>query len=238
MLEQYKLHCQERAEQNVPPLPLSADQTAELIELLKTDHEESELLIELLVQRIPAGVDQAAYVKAGFLSDITEGKTTSPYIDANYAVELLGTMLGGYNITPLVECLKNENLAEAAVAALSNTLLIFDAFNEINELAKSNDYAKKVLENWAEGKWFTTKDKLKDEIKLTVFKVSGEINTDDLSPAQDAWSRPDIPLHAQAMFKMPREGLDDALGKIEELKKKGNPIVFVGDVVGLSLIHI
>ena len=112
-------------------------------------------------------------------------------------------MLGGYNITPLVECLKNENLAEAAVAALSNTLLIFDAFNEINELAKSNDYAKKVLENWAEGKWFTTKDKLKDEIKLTVFKVSGEINTDDLSPAQDAWSRPDIPLHAQAMFKMP-----------------------------------
>ena len=232
MLEQYKLHCQERAKQNVPPLPLSADQTAELIELLKTDHEESELLMELLVQRIPAGVDQAAYVKAGFLSDITEGKTTSPYIDANYAVELLGTMLGGYNITPLVECLKNENLAEAAVAALSNTLLIFDAFNEINELAKSNDYAKKVLENWSEGKWFTTKDKLKDEIKLTVFKVSGEINTDDLSPAQDAWSRPDIPLHAQAMFKMPREGLDDALGKIEELKKKGNPLVFVGDVVG------
>ena len=232
MLEQYKLHCQERAKQNVPPLPLSADQTAELIELLKTDHEESELLMELLVQRIPAGVDQAAYVKAGFLSDITEGKTTSPYIDANYAVELLGTMLGGYNITPLVECLKNENLAEAAVAALSNTLLIFDAFNEINELAKSNDYAKKVLENWAEGKWFTTKDKLKDEIKLTVFKVSGEINTDDLSPAQDAWSRPDIPLHAQAMFKMPREGLDDALAKIEELKKKGNPLVFVGDVVG------
>jgi aconitate hydratase 2/2-methylisocitrate dehydratase len=232
MLEQYKFHCQERAEQNVPPLPLSADQTAELIELLKTDHEESELLMELLVQRIPAGVDQAAYVKAGFLSDITEGKTTSPYIDANYAVELLGTMLGGYNITPLVECLKNENLAEAAVAALSNTLLIFDAFNEINELAKSNDYAKKVLENWAEGKWFTTKDKLKDEIKLTVFKVSGEINTDDLSPAQDAWSRPDIPLHAQAMFKMPREGLDDALARIEELKKKGNPLVFVGDVVG------
>ena len=232
MLKQYKLHCQERAKQNVPPLPLSADQTAELIELLKTDHEESELLMELLVQRIPAGVDQAAYVKAGFLSDITEGKTTSPYIDANYAVELLGTMLGGYNITPLVECLKNENLAEAAVAALSNTLLIFDAFNEINELAKSNDYAKKVLENWAEGKWFTTKDKLKDEIKLTVFKVSGEINTDDLSPAQDAWSRPDIPLHAQAMFKMPREGLDDALAKIEELKKKGNPLVFVGDVVG------
>ena len=199
---------------------------------LKTDHEECELLMELLVQRIPAGVDQAAYVKAGFLSDITEGKTTSPYIDANYAVELLGTMLGGYNITPLVECLKNENLAEEAVAALSNTLLIFDAFNEINELAKSNDYAKKVLENWAEGKWFTTKDKLKDEIKLTVFKVSGEINTDDLSPAQDAWSRPDIPLHAQAMFKMPREGLDDALAKIEELKKKGNPLVFVGDVVG------
>ena len=232
MLEQYKLHCQERAKQNVPPLPLSADQTAELIELLKTDHEESELLMELLVQRIPAGVDQAAYVKAGFLSDITEGKTTSPYIDANYAVELLGTMLGGYNITPLVECLKNENLAEAAVAALSNTLLIFDAFNEINELAKSNDYAKKVLESWAEGKWFTTKDKLKDEIKLTVFKVSGEINTDDLSPAQDAWSRPDIPLHAQAMFKMPREGLDDALAKIEELKKKGNALVFVGDVVG------
>ena len=232
MLEQYKLHCQEREEQNVPPLPLSADQTAELIELLKTDHEESELLMELLVQRIPAGVDQAAYVKAGFLSDITEGKTTSPYIDANYAVELLGTMLGGYNITPLVECLKNENLAEAAVAALSNTLLIFDAFNEINELAKSNDYAKKVLENWAEGKWFTTKDKLKDEIKLTVFKVSGEINTDDLSPAQDAWSRPDIPLHAQAMFKMPRAGLSDPIETIEKLKKKGNPLVFVGDVVG------
>ena len=148
------------------------------------------------------------------------------------AVEILGTMLGGYNVEPLIRCLEIEELAETASHVLGRTLLIFDAFNEIFELSKKNKYAKKVIEEWADAKWFTEKEDIKDQIKLTVFKVSGEINTDDLSPAPDAWSRPDIPLHALAMFKMPRTGLDDPLGTIEKLKEKGNPLVFVGDVVG------
>ena len=141
-------------------------------------------------------------------------------------------MLGGYNIQPLIECLKIDELGDEAAEALGKTLLIFDAFNEIFELSKTNGHAKKVVDAWAEGKWFTEKAKLPEQIKLTVYKVPGEINTDDLSPATDAWSRPDIPLHALAMFKMPREGLDRPLETIKELKEKGNPLVFVGDVVG------
>jgi aconitate hydratase 2/2-methylisocitrate dehydratase len=181
---------------------------------------------------VPAGVDQSAYVKAAFLADITTGETSSPYITKSDAVHILGTMLGGYNIQPLIECLKIDELGDEAAEALGKTLLIFDAFNEIFELSKTNEYAKKVVDAWAEGKWFTEKAKLPEQIKLTVYKVPGEINTDDLSPATDAWSRPDIPLHALAMFKMPREGLDKPLETIEELKEKGNPLVFVGDVVG------
>ena len=232
MLDSYKKHVEERAKQNIPPLPLDVDQTSQLVELLKSDHEESELLMHLLKERVPAGVDQSAYVKAAFLSDITSGDTTSPYISKTEAVEILGTMLGGYNIAPLIKCLQIDELGDAASDALSNTLLIFDAFNEIYDLSKTNAYAKKVINSWAEGKWFTDKNDIAEQIKLTVFKVTGEINTDDLSPATDAWSRPDIPLHALSMFKMPREGLENPLETIEELKKKGNPLVFVGDVVG------
>ena len=232
MLKSYKKHADERAKQGIPPLPLDADQTSKLVDLLKSEHEESELLLFLLKERVPAGVDQSAYVKAAFLSDITTEKTSSPYISKEEAVQILGTMLGGYNIEPLIKCLEIENLGEEAANALSKTLLIFDAFNEIFELSKTNKYAKKVINSWAEGKWFTDKSEIPDQIKLTVYKVPGEINTDDLSPATDAWSRPDIPLHAKAMFKMPREGLDKPLETIEKLKEKGNPLVFVGDVVG------
>ena len=232
MLKNYKKHVEERAKQNIPPLPLDADQTSQLVKLLKTEQKEPDDLLYMFKERIPAGVDQAAYVKAAFLADITEGKTSSPYISKNDAVEILGTMLGGYNIQPLIKCLKNDELAETAVKNLSKTLLIFDAFNEIFELSKNNKYAKQVIENWSNATWFTDKKDLPDKIKLTVFKVSGEINTDDLSPAPDAWSRPDIPLHALAMFKMPRPGLSDPIETIDKLKEKGNPLVFVGDVVG------
>jgi len=232
MLDNYKKHVEERAKENIPPLPLDVEQTSELINLLKSEHDESELLLFLLKERVPAGVDQSAYVKAAFLSDITSGKTSSPYIDKKKAVQILGTMLGGYNIEPLINCLKIDKLGEEAANALSETLLIFDSFNEIFELSKTNKYAKKVIDSWAAGEWFTKKLEIPEQIKLTVFKVPGEINTDDLSPATDAWSRPDIPLHALAMFKMPREGLEKPLETIEKLKEKGNPLVFVGDVVG------
>ena len=232
MLNEYRVHVDERKTQNIPPLPLDVDQTSQLVDLLKSEHEESELLLHLLKERVPAGVDQSAYVKAAFLADITTGETSSPYITKTDAVKILGTMLGGYNIQPLIECLKIDELGNKAAEALGRTLLIFDAFNEIFELAKTNEHAKKVVNDWAEGKWFTEKSELPEQIKLTVYKVPGEINTDDLSPATDAWSRPDIPLHALAMFKMPREGLERPLETIEELKEKGNPLVFVGDVVG------
>ena len=232
MLQDYKKHCEEREKQSIPPLPLSAQQTSDLVELLKAEHKESELLMELLKERVPAGVDQAAYVKAGFLADITTGETSSPYISKKEAVMILGTMLGGYNIQPLIRCLESDELGEEAATALSKTLLIFDAFNEVLALSETNKNAKTVIDAWAEGLWFTEKQEIAEQIKLTVYKVPGEINTDDLSPATDAWSRPDIPLHALAMFKMPREGLDRPLETIEDLKKKGNPLVFVGDVVG------
>ena len=232
MLQDYKKHCEEREKQSIPPLPLSAQQTSDLVELLKAEHKESELLLELLRERVPAGVDQAAYVKAGFLADITTGETSSPYISKKEAVMILGTMLGGYNIQPLIRCLESDELGEEAATALSKTLLIFDAFNEVLALSETNKNAKTVIDAWAEGLWFTEKQEIAEQIKLTVYKVPGEINTDDLSPATDAWSRPDIPLHALAMFKMPREGLERPLETIADLKKKGNPLVFVGDVVG------
>jgi aconitate hydratase 2/2-methylisocitrate dehydratase len=203
-----------------------------LVDLLKQDSDESEFLLDLLKERVPAGVDQSAYVKAGFLADITTDKAQSPYIDKVAAVKILGTMLGGYNIQPLIACLSMDGLGDEAAIALSRTLLIFDAFNEVFELSKTNPHAKKVIDSWAEGEWFTNKPQIPEQIKLTVYKVTGEINTDDLSPATDAWSRPDIPLHALAMFKMPREGLDRPLETIDELKAKGNPLAFVGDVVG------
>ena len=216
----------------IPPLPLSAEQTADVVNLLKKEHQDNELLLHLLKERVPAGVDDAAYVKAGFLSDLTKGETESPYISKEDAVAILGTMLGGYNIQPLIDCLGIEGLADDAATALSNTLLIFDAFNDIYELSKTNEHARTVVDSWANAEWFTSKEEISESIRLTVFKVPGEINTDDLSPAPDAWSRPDIPLHALAMLKMPREGIENPLETIEELKQKGNPVVFVGDVVG------
>ena len=241
MLEAYRQHVQERAEQGIVPQPLTPEQTADLVELLKNPPVgEEDFILDLITNRIPAGVDQAAYVKAGFLAAITKDETQSPLIDKTKAIELLGTMLGGYNIQPLIDCLDIDELASAAATALSHTLLMFDAFHDVKEKADAgNEHAKNVVQSWADGEWFTSKPKLADKITVTVFKVPGETNTDDLSPAPDAWSRPDIPLHALAMLKMEREGITpDKAGEIgpikqiEELKGKGHPLAYVGDVVG------
>ncbi|MDH5377559.1 MAG: bifunctional aconitate hydratase 2/2-methylisocitrate dehydratase, partial [Gammaproteobacteria bacterium] len=231
MLADYQKHLQEREAEGLPPLPLNADQVAELVELIKNPPKgEEQTVMDLLVHRVPPGVDQAAYVKAGFLAAIAKGETSSPLLKPERAVELLGTMLGGYNIQPLLDLLDDAKLAPIAAKALSTTLLIFDAYHDVMEKANGgNQYAKEVIDAWANAEWFTRRSELAKEIKVTVFKVEGETNTDDLSPASEAWSRPDIPLHAKAMLisKMP-----DGLKKIDELKKKGNPLAFVGDVVG------
>ena len=235
MLKAYRDHIAERELDGIPPRPLEAQQVAELVELIKNPPAgEEEYLLELLTQHVPAGVDEAAYVKAGFLAAIVKGEATSPLIDAVKAVEILGTMLGGYNIQPLISSLDNDETAPAAVKALSHTLLVFDAFHDVCEKSDAgNTYARQVLESWANAEWFTSKPPLADKITVTVFKVPGETNTDDLSPAQDAWSRPDIPLHANAMLINPREGLaDKPLQKIIELKTLGHPLAYVGDVVG------
>ncbi len=230
MLKAYAAHAQERATQNLPPLPLSAEQVAEVVSLLKNPPVgEGENLLNLISNRTPAGVDQAAYVKAAFLSDLAIGKAQSPLINADLAVELLGTMLGGYNVQALVALL-DTTMAVAAVKALSNTILMFDAFHDVDEKMKAgNVHAKALIESWANAEWFSNAPALEQEIKVVVFKVDGETNTDDLSPAQEAWSRPDIPLHAKAMLvsKMP-----DGLKLIETLKQKGLPLAYVGDVVG------
>ncbi len=234
MLQTYRDHTAERAAEGIPPKPLDAQQTAELVELLKNPPAgEEDYLLELLTEHVPAGVDEAAYVKAGFLAAITRNEASSPLIDRVRATEILGTMLGGYNIEPLIACLDDE-VAPAAVKALSHTLLVFDAFHDVREKSEAgNAYARQVLESWANAEWFTSKPELAEKITVTVFKVPGETNTDDLSPAQDAWSRPDIPLHANAMLKNPREGLTDKpLEKIRELKQLGHPLAYVGDVVG------
>ncbi|MBC8209688.1 MAG: bifunctional aconitate hydratase 2/2-methylisocitrate dehydratase [Gammaproteobacteria bacterium] len=234
MLEAYQQHVAERAKQGIPPLPLNAEQVAALVELLKAPAAGSEqTLVELITDRVPPGVDEAAYVKAGFLAALARGEANSPLINKSRAVELLGTMMGGYNIQPLVELLDDAELGALAAEQLKYTLLIFDAFHDVNEKAAGgNPHAKAVMQSWADADWFTRKNKVGDAIKLTVFKVTGETNTDDLSPAQDAWSRPDIPLHALAMLKNPRDGIHSANEQIIELKKKGNPVVYVGDVVG------
>lgn len=230
MLETYHQHVAERAAAGLPPLPLVADQVAQLVELLKNPPPgQDQELIDLLVNRVPPGVDQAAYVKAGFLTAVAKHQTHSPLINAEYATEILGTMLGGYNIHALIDLLDDPALAKIAAHALSHTLLLFDAFHDVVEKAKSNPFAQQILQSWANAEWFLAKPPLPEKLTLTVFKVSGEINTDDLSPAQEAWSRPDIPLHAQAML---RQRLPDGLELIETLKQKGHPIAFVGDVVG------
>jgi aconitate hydratase 2/2-methylisocitrate dehydratase len=241
VLEAYRKHVEERAAEGVPPKPLDADQTSALVELLKNPPAgEEEFLLNLLTNRVPAGVDQAAYVKAGFLAAIANGEASSPLINKVAAVELLGTMLGGYNIEPMIKSLDDAELAPAAVKGLSHTLLMFDAFHDVKEkMEAGNAAAKQVMESWANAEWFTSKSEVAEKITVTVFKVPGETNTDDLSPAPDAWSRPDIPLHANAMLKMEREGINPEvpgvkgpLAQIEEVKAKGFPVAYVGDVVG------
>ena len=241
MLEAYRKHVEERAAEGVPPAPLNADQTAALVDLLKNPPAgEEAFLVDLITNRIPPGVDEAAYVKAGFLAAIAKGESSSPLISAELAVELLGTMQGGYNIVTLVDLLDNDDLAKLAVTQLKSTLLMFDAFHDVADKAKEgNANAKEVIQSWADAEWFTNKPALAEKITLTVFKVPGETNTDDLSPAPDAWSRPDIPVHANAMLKMARDGIEPVepgvtgpLKQIEEVKAKGYPVVYVGDVVG------
>jgi aconitate hydratase 2/2-methylisocitrate dehydratase len=229
MLEAYRAHVADRAAQGLPPLPLSPEQTAALVELLKVPSSEADNLLDLLVNRVPPGVDQAAYVKAAFLADITKGKASSPLISKEKAAELLGTMFGGYNIRPLIDLLDDAALAPIAVKALSNTLLMFDAFHDVAEKSKTNASAKQIMDSWANAEWFTRRPEMPKEITVTVFKVPGETNTDDLSPASEAWSRPDIPQHAKAMLISRLAG---SLETIEELKKKGHPLAYVGDVVG------
>jgi aconitate hydratase 2/2-methylisocitrate dehydratase len=243
-LQEYDLHVAERAAMangfGIAPKPLDAAQTATVIEELKQDS--NERLLELLVHRVPPGVDEAAYVKATWLSALATGKESNASISRAYAVELLGTMQGGYNVSTLVELLKDSDAAIADLAAkqLSKTLLVFDAFYDIEAAAKGGSAAaQKVLESWAAAEWYLNKPEVPETMTATVFKVTGETNTDDLSPAQDAWSRPDIPLHAVAMLKNTREGIIPEvdgeigpLGQIAELKQKGYPLAYVGDVVG------
>lgn len=241
MLENYRQHVAERAALGIPALPLSAQQTADLIELIKNPPAgEEDFLLELFVHRVPAGVDDAAMVKASYLAAVSLGKETNPLFDKVRATELLGTMLGGFNIAPLIELLDNDELAPVAAEALKHTLLMFDAFHDVKEKAdQGNQHAQDILQSWADGEWFTSRPEVPESLTLTVFKVTGETNTDDLSPAPDAWSRPDIPLHALAMLKNPRPGIEpDEPGSIgpikllESLKEKGNLIAYVGDVVG------
>ena len=241
MLESYRQHVAERAAQGVAPKPLNAEQVAALVDLIKNPPAgEESLLLDLLANRIPPGVDEAAYVKAGFLAAVTKGEAVSPILSAQSAVELLGTMQGGYNIQPLIDLLDDAVLAPIATKALSHTLLLFDSFHDVqHKLEAGNSYARQVMESWANAEWFLSRPKLADKITLTVFKVSGETNTDDLSPAQDAWSRPDIPLHALAMLKNSRpgitadqEGVVGPIQTLDALKAKGFPLVYVGDVVG------
>jgi len=241
MLEAYNAHVAERAALGIPALPLTKDQTAELVVLLKNPPKGKEAeLVELITHRVPAGVDEAAKVKAEFLDAVAKGAEKSPLISRIQATELLGTMLGGYNIKPLVELLADAECGATAAAALKKTLLMFDYFHDVQEMAeKGNANAKAVVQSWADAEWFTSRPAVPESMKLTVFKVSGETNTDDLSPAPDAWSRPDIPLHATVMLKNPRPGIEpDETGvrgpmkQIESLQKQGHQIAYVGDVVG------
>jgi len=241
VLDAYREHVAERASQNIPAKPLNADQVAALVELLKTPPAgEEAFLLELLSSRVPPGVDEAAYVKASFLAAILSGEAASPIIDKSAAIKLLGNMHGGYNIEPLIAQLTDVDLGALAALELKHTLLMFDSFHDVAELAdKGNENAKAVLQSWADAEWFTSKAAVAESIKVAVFKVTGETNTDDLSPAPDAWSRPDIPLHALAMYKMTRDGLEPEehgvtgpMKQVAEVLAKGLPVVFVGDVVG------
>ncbi len=229
----YEKHVKEREALGVPPLPLTAEQTAQVIELLKEiPIVEEEKLLDLLENRVPPGVDDAAYVKAAFLNDIVQGNAKSAAISPLHAVKMLGKMLGGFNVKPLIDALehKDEQIAKEAAEQLKHTLLVYDSFNDVKELAdKGNSFAKEVLQSWADAEWFTSRPELPEEITVTVFKVPGETNTDDLSPASEAFTRSDIPLHANSMLGAKME---DPIGTIKRLKEKGHPVAYVGDVVG------
>ncbi|MFT7824720.1 MAG: bifunctional aconitate hydratase 2/2-methylisocitrate dehydratase [Sulfurimonas sp.] len=232
LIEEYKAHTAERAELGVPPLPLTAEQVAELVELLKTSPiADQEYAMDMFENRVPAGVDDASYVKAAFLNDIVQGNATCDGIDAVKACEILGKMLGGFNVQPLVEALKIDGeVADTAAEELKNTILVYDSFNNVKALMdEGNAKAKEVVESWANAEWFTNKSELSKEITLTVYKIPGETNTDDLSPASEAFTRADIPLHANSMLVAK---MDNPLETMAELKQKGHPLVYVGDVVG------
>ena len=241
MLVEYRKHVNKRKSQNIPPKPLNADQTSDLVKLLKNPPKgEENFLLDLISNRVPPGVDEAAYVKASFLSAIATGKDHSPIISRELSVKLLGQMLGGYNVATLVELLDDEDMQECAAEQLKSTILVFDAFHDVAEKATGgNNLAKSVIESWANAEWFLKNKEVPKRIKTIVFKANGETNTDDLSPAQDAWSRPDIPLHALAMFKMERDGLTPdipgeigPMTQIEEIKSNNLPVTFIGDVLG------
>ncbi|WP_423199232.1 MULTISPECIES: bifunctional aconitate hydratase 2/2-methylisocitrate dehydratase [unclassified Cupriavidus] len=241
MLDTYRAHVAERAALGIPPLPLTAKQTADLIELIKNPPAgEAQTLLDLITYRVPAGVDDAAKVKASYLAAVALGNEKTPLISRARATELLGTMLGGYNISPLIDLLDDAEVGTVAANGLKTTLLMFDAFHDVKEKAdKGNANAIAVMKSWAEGEWFTSRPEVPQSLTITVFKVTGETNTDDLSPAPDAFSRPDIPLHALAMLKNARPGItpeeDGKRGPvkfIEDLKRKGNLVAYVGDVVG------
>ncbi|WP_417783327.1 bifunctional aconitate hydratase 2/2-methylisocitrate dehydratase [Terasakiella pusilla] len=241
MLEEYRKHVEERAALGIPPLPLSVEQTTALVELLKNPPAgEEETLVELLTYRVPAGVDDAARIKAGFLAQVAKGEVACGLVSKQKATELLGTMLGGFNIEPMIQLLDDADVGEVAAEGLKKTLLVFDYFFDVKEKADAGSAnAKAVLQSWADAEWFTSKPEVPESMKLTVFKVTGETNTDDLSPAPDAFTRPDIPMHALAMLKNPRDGITPEepgvrgpIQFIEDLKAKGNLIAYVGDVVG------
>ena len=230
MLDAYRQHVSERAKEGVPPLPLNAAQTAALTELLqKPPADEGSFLVELITNQVPPGVDDASKVKAAFLAKVASGAVTIPLISRLEATRLLGTMIGGYNVEPLIDLLDDAELADEAVASLSNTLMVYDAFKVLAAEAATNPKAKQVIQNWADATWFTSRPAMPEKITVTVFKVSGETNTDDLSPASEAWSRPDVPVHAKSMLVVRQPG---SLEMLETLKKKGHPIAYVGDVVG------
>ncbi len=231
MLKEYRKHEQERRAQGIPALALNAEQVADLVELIKEPPVgEEDFILDIFSNKVPAGVDQAAYVKAAFLTDVANGKVSTSLITCESATRLLGTMLGGYNVQPLISLLNNEEVGDAAVEALSNTLLIFDSFHDVFELSKTNERAKKVISSWAEAEWFLNKPAVPEHITAMVLKVDGEINTDDLSPGPEAWSRPDIPLHALTMLQ--NTDFKDPIGTVNKLEESGNPVAFVGDVVG------
>ena len=230
MLEGYNKEKENRRKEGLPPLPLNAEQVQSIADIFEKGQGNQELL-NLLENEVPPGVDEAAYVKAAFLKDLALEKITTELISPEKSIQMLGTMLGGYSVEALVEVLKSEKYASNVVSALKNTILVYDSFNEIFDLKDSNEYANEIIQSWANAEWFKNKPEVEKEIALTVYKVSGETNTDDLSPAKEAWSRPDIPLHAQAFLKW-SENISDPLEKLTDLKKDNSKLAFVGDVVG------